>query len=808
MKKLISTLFTLILYISFCYAQPVPKDSLSQEERIKALTERMSKIPIFNEAMKMDYSDIKLSLDTFPESQQLYELYMESIANLYEQDFDKFNDMTINAHKLYANISEKLKENSLLHCMNYYCDAVICGLHNNFNAALYYMLMCDNFLAKYAPNSFLRLQTIPSIAEFNYSIGNINNGNDWMNAAWHFIKERNLDHTFWAINFLSTYADRMVVEENNEMVDSLYNEIFAILDKVNAPNFLIKGYKENYLLNLIKLGSVDEALVFATQIEEELNRYEVRDAEILLICKALRTYAAIYGYKDSEYAELYLQELDEICRWLFRNQLPKMPNEFRVTYWENQIYTYLDFLPKLSTLIEDTPNFCRMVYNMQLLTKGALLSSSCSFEDIAKKSQNPKLIEMYNKYCYYIVELDKIKNVIDSNSYQERRRLAAEQLALENEMLKEIDKEGSIIDWSYYDVDSIRGYLRDRDIAIEFFTAEDKENDDENLYCAMVIGKDMPPKMICLCSESVVRQMDSPKIIYSNIWKKILEDPEIKSMKIRNIYFSPIAKLCDIPIENALYLSSHKYNAYRMSSTRYIITAHKKYNKNKAALFGGMWYDMETPPTKDEEYNNGSIYEYLPHTLSEVEYVKEKLKGWKCDIYEGLTATEENFKALSGQSPEILLISTHGIFSKEKGDNNIGMNRTGLLMSGAENAYFKDLQKGEEDGFLFASEIENLNLNTTDIVVLSGCRTGLGTISEEGVFGLQRGFKRAGVNTIIMSLSDVKDDVAEQFVTEFFNCYAKTHDKYKSFNKSIEKLRNDYKDYNVWSSFVMIDGNS
>ena len=129
-------------------------------------------------------------------------------------------------------------------------------------------------------------------------------------------------------------------------------------------------------------------------------------------------------------------------------------------------------------------------------------------------------------------------------------------------------------------------------------------------------------------------------------------------------------------------------------------------------------------------------------------------------------------------------------------------------MSGAENAYFKDLQKGEEDGFLFASEIENLNLNTTDVVVLSGCRTGLGTISGEGVFGLQRGFKRAGVNTIIMSLSDVKDDVAEQFVTEFFDCYAKTHDKYKSFNKSIEKLRDDYKDYTVWSSFVMIDGNS
>lgn len=662
MKRLISTLFTFLLYISLCSAQSVMEDSLSHEDRIKALADRLVEIPIINEATKMNYGDIKLSLDSIPESLQLYELYMEGLACLFENNLDRFNDMTINAHKLYSNVSDKLKENSMLHCMNFYCEALICVLHNNLNAALYYMLMCDNFLAKYDPNYIFRIQTMPCIAEFNYSIGNIKNGNDWMNAAWHFIKERNLDHTFWAINFLSTYADRMAAEENHEMVDSIYNEIFVILDEVKANDFLIKGFKASYLKTLTQSSRFEEAFAFATHIEEELNRYEVGDAETLLICKLLRALFAIN--KNPEKAELYLQELDEISRWLFRNQLPKLPNEFRVTYWENQICTFLDFLPKLSTLI-DTPNCRRMIYNMQLLTKGALLSSSCSFEDLAKKSKNPKLIEMYNRYNYYRVELDKIKNVMDSNSYQERRRLSAEQLALENEMLKEIDKEGSIIDWSYYDVDSIKAHIRDRDIAIEFFIAEEQGNDGENLYCAMVIGKNMPPKMIRLCSENVIKQMDSPETIYSNIWNKILEEPEIRSIKIRNIYFSPIAKLCNIPIENALYLSSHKYNAYRMSSTRYIITAQKKKNTNNAALFGGMWYDMETPITENEENNNGGIYEYLPHTLSEVKQVEKKLKGWACDIYDGLKATEEKFKELSGQSPEILLIATHGIFSNE-----------------------------------------------------------------------------------------------------------------------------------------------
>jgi len=62
-----------------------------------------------------------------------------------------------------------------------------------------------------------------------------------------------------------------------------------------------------------------------------------------------------------------------------------------------------------------------------------------------------------------------------------------------------------------------------------------------------------------------------------------------------------------------------------------------------------------------------------------------------------------------------------------------------------------------QDGFLRAHEIYNLNL-PADLVVLSGCRTGLGKeVRGEGLVGLTRGFMYAGAARVVVSLWDVND---------------------------------------------------
>lgn len=130
------------------------------------------------------------------------------------------------------------------------------------------------------------------------------------------------------------------------------------------------------------------------------------------------------------------------------------------------------------------------------------------------------------------------------------------------------------------------------------------------------------------------------------------------------------------------------------------------------------------------------------------------------------------------QPPWVLHLATHGYFLEprdelrrrllklqrgaEVGEPPPGDNpllRSGLAFAGVNSnaPYLGDLDTSN-DGVLTALEVLGLNLGGTQLVVLSACETGLGEIHEgEGVYGLRRAFKEAGVQEIVMSLWAVSD---------------------------------------------------
>lgn len=157
-------------------------------------------------------------------------------------------------------------------------------------------------------------------------------------------------------------------------------------------------------------------------------------------------------------------------------------------------------------------------------------------------------------------------------------------------------------------------------------------------------------------------------------------------------------------------------------------------------------------------------------------------------------------------------LMTEGIQKTGRFVEDKPMTRSGLLFSGCNRAFrHEQIPEDEEDGILTAQEISTLDMRGLDLVVLSACQTALGdVISGEGVFGLQRGFKKAGANTILMSIDKVDDDATRILMVEFYRnlMNGKTkHQSLKDAQKHLRQVNNGkYDKPEYWASFIMLDG--
>jgi len=216
----------------------------------------------------------------------------------------------------------------------------------------------------------------------------------------------------------------------------------------------------------------------------------------------------------------------------------------------------------------------------------------------------------------------------------------------------------------------------------------------------------------------------------------------------------------------------------------------------------------------------GTSIAALPGTKVEIDGITKILKTntWQIKTFTQKTATEANLKSIKG--PALMHIATHGYFLQDvessgsafgvnlENANNNPLLRSGLMLAGAASTVSGTRMpnlESNDNGILTAYEAMNLNLEGTDLVVLSACETGLGDVkSGEGVYGLQRAFLVAGADALIMSLWKVDDAATQQLMTNFYTNWIKLGNKQKAFKQAQLQLMTKYKEPYYWGAFVMM----
>ena len=471
-----------------------------------------------------------------------------------------------------------------------------------------------------------------------------------------------------------------------------------------------------------------------------------------------------------------------------------------------------------------------VLFNEQLLAKGLLITTESLLQKAINEDSN--LQEYYNK-----IRLLRKKADAPQTSKSEAEHALIESGKLERELGNKANSIYQFTNFLKIEKKDVQKHLSPDAVAVEFVDFKDK--DGKLMLGALVLShKRTHARLIPLVTENELRKRQSE--IGELIWQPILN---AIGEGVRDIYFAPTGILHLLPLEsavlkNGIAVENAKCKLHRVSSTRWIVPQQNLTRGNGSVVYGGLRYDLTVEELlavlnvslkeseksmmlgKDDSKKGAkrgvSGLDYLKGSKMEAMGIAQTLKLLTQDTLNvelkiGAKGTEESFKALNGKHKHLIHIATHGIFDTNANDANMDavLNRCGLYFAGADNKRLgESLPKGIEDGFLSATEISEMDLQGLQLVTLSACETGKGSVNGDGVFGLQRGFKKAGARSLLMSLWKVDDRATSVLMTEFYRLWLggmSMHDALESAKKKVRSTKG-WESPEFWAAFILLDG--
>lgn len=539
----------------------------------------------------------------------------------------------------------------------------------------------------------------------------------------------------------------------------------------------------------------------------------------LMYARSLAVIADSYAMKEDymhavDYYKKYMVNIREGIRDEFRLQ----SEAERLLTWNEEVANIRSLQELLVTLPigneQLMDDMAALVYDSELLSKGILLNSSIEFEKVLQTKNDKNLINVYNLIKKNEEEIQRVReNATTDLDLEPFLGLMEQNQELQLKLYKDCSEFADFTDYISYNWADVQQAMHDNDVAIEFAAIGSDVWDEYNYMAALVITKEMTsPMAIPICNLAEAKAMANFEQLFEQkdnlIWGKL----GVYMKGKQRIFFSADGVFNHIGIEYLQYNGkplSEQFEVYRLSSTKELCHKKEKIKPINAVLFGDINYNDIKTLSKSKERSLSDLrgvggsenFADLGNTLKEIDEIQMILKHNKVKKIVRLADVEANknaFLRLTNSYVNILHIATHGVYYNKKNSTDVeSMDNSILAFAGAN--------LGDE-GLVTASEVAKMNLRQCDLAVLSACETGLGKLGNDGVFGLQRGFKNAGVRTLLMSLKKVYDYSTAEMMICFYNNLMKGQSKREALVNAQKEIRDKgFSESKYWASFILLD---
>lgn len=588
------------------------------------------------------------------------------------------------------------------------------------------------------------------------------------------------------------------LDNDNEAMLAAADSCEAVVRTRISNPAMAAGYLASLAMYHIKAGSYDRAAALLG--EETPGRGEL-SVERLYRTQMLSEIALGRGEQEKARG-LYAAHCADIVA-MTEGRLGGMTEGERAAYWRMYSKQIQDAGRYAGDAAGRPSEFGAAVYDMELFAKGLLLNSSLGLRRAVERSGDKALTEKYDRFA-------RLSRSLQGNalSAYEKEARAAEAERLEMELMKDCRAYGDYAMRMKADWKAVQAALGKGDAAVEFVQYSDPDR--HSYLGAAVVTRELEmPVFVALGSEDEVADAIELDFDGTALWGPLAR----YFTPGGRVYFSAAGYLHRLPVESCVP-EDVRCDFFRVSSTRELLRGPQAVARGGAVLFGDIDYGGNAERRGDGRREGAAELSPLPGTRAELDGIVAVLPRESTEMVTGKEATRAKLLGLSHKGVRLLHVATHGYAEapetaqSELGAAFVPVSQEDRSLRGC-GLYFAGANDGDAaEHCVNAAELGAMDLSGLELVVLSACETARGAISGEGVFGLQRGFKLAGAQSIVMSLWKVDDAATAALMTEFYRQLQAGAGKHAALEaaKAAVRARTEWSAPEFWAAFVLLDG--